>query len=460
MSTRPSVLVVGAGPVGLATAVELARRGAGVRIVDKDPLPTSESRAIAVNPRTLGLLEPCGATERVIAAGVRLRGLRVVSAGVTRAAIDVTRLPPPYNFMVTLPQNQTAEILAEVLRAQGVEVEHGVAATVVTTNPSGAEVTLEKPSGQEHVVVDWLVGADGAHSTVRKALGIGFPGEPYPFQWSLADIDLAGDAEEDRGELRLDVRAPILVRLPLGRGRHRLISNAPDLLDRVPASWAPGVVHWRNDFRVSHRQVDRLGRDRAWLIGDAAHIHSPAGGRGMNLGIEDGVTLAERIAAGDLGDWAARRHAKAAVVLRETDRMQRLATADGAFMRSVAPRVVGALLRVPALHDRLIRSVAGGGDPRCRAWTRYAIIMIASGGPDGPVASPKPGRRRHRATSREGKVGRRFAGRAFPSCSQRLRPAVSEGRVGSNRSDSCAEQIVEGGLDRLHSGDAGSWLAW
>lgn len=356
---EPNVLIVGAGPVGLATALELARRGARVRIVDRDPLPTRESRAIGVNPRTLELLAPSGATERMIAAGARLRGLRVVSAGAVHARIDLTRLPPPYNFVLILPQNQTAAILAELLALQGVCVEHGVAAGAVATDPAGAEVTLSGPAGEEQVRVDWLIGADGAHSTVRKSLGIGFAGEPYPFQWSLADIDLAGDAEGDRAELRLEVGAPILVRLPMGRGRHRLISNAPDLLTRVPASWNPGAVHWRNDFRVSFRQVDRLGQDRAWLIGDAAHIHSPVGGRGMNLGIEDGITLAERIMAGDLRDWAARRHAKATVVVRETDRMQRLATADGAFMRSVAPRVVGAVLKMPTLHDRLIRSVAG-----------------------------------------------------------------------------------------------------
>lgn len=359
MPTRPSVLIVGAGPVGLATAVELTRHGAAVRIIDKDPLPTRESRAIGINPRTLHLLEPSGATERLVAAGVRLRGLRIVSGGMTRAEIDLTRLPPPYNFVLALPQNETAAILAQLLSERGVTVEHGVTATGFATSPSGVDATLEGPSGGEHVTADWLVGADGAHSTIREVLGIGFAGEPYPFQWSLADIELAGDVEDDRGELRLEVGAPILVRLPLGRGRHRLISNAPDMLTRLPASWNPGTVHWRNDFRVSFRQVDRLGRDRAWLIGDAAHIHSPVGGRGMNLGIEDGVTLAERIAAGDLGDWAARRHAKATVVVRETDRMQRLATADGAFMRSMAPRVVGALLRVPALHDRLIRGVAG-----------------------------------------------------------------------------------------------------
>jgi 2-polyprenyl-6-methoxyphenol hydroxylase-like FAD-dependent oxidoreductase len=359
MPFHTPVLIIGAGPVGLSTAIECVRRGLPVRIVDQDAEATRESRAVAVNPRTLDLLEPSGAAERLVAAGVRLRGFRIVSEGVTRAVADASRLPHPFNFILALVQNETEAILAQVLAEKGVPVERGVTAVDVASRDSGAEATLDGPSGRERVACDWLVGADGAHSIVRKALGIDFPGEPYPFQWSLADVDLSGDVEEDRAELRLEVGAPILFRIPIGPGRHRLISNAPDLLERLPAAWSAGAVHWRSDFRVSHRQVERLGQGRAWLVGDAAHIHSPAGGRGMNLGIEDGVTLAERIAAGDLGDWPAERRAKAARVIRESDRMQRLATADGPLMRRVMPRLVGALLRVPALHDRFIKAMAG-----------------------------------------------------------------------------------------------------
>ncbi len=361
MTKSASVLVIGAGPVGLAAAIELHRRGIPARIVDQNPHAAKESRAVAVNPRTLELLEASGASERLIAAGVRLRGVRIIADGVTRAEVDATRMPHRYNFMLALPQDRTEAILAECLAERGVPVERGVSAFDVVPHADSARAVLAGPGGQETVEADWIIGADGAHSTVRKALDIGFPGAPYPFQWSLADVDLAGDAEPDRGELRLDRGRPVLIRLPIGPGRHRLIANGPDVLGLAPSSWSPGTIHWQSSFTVSHRRVQRLGEGRIRLIGDAAHIHSPAGGRGMNLGIEDAVTLVERIAAGTLGDWDARREAKARKTIRESDLMQRMATSDGVMARTVLPRLVGLALSVPFLHRRLLRSLGGFG---------------------------------------------------------------------------------------------------
>ena len=160
----------------------------------------------------------------------------------------------------------------------------------------------------------------------------------------MADVEL-GYAERDRGEMILDAHAPIVLRFPIGEGRHRILANGPDVLDRATARWKLGAVHWQSSYRVSHRQAERLGEGRVWLIGDAAHIHSPAGGRGMNLGIEDGVTLARRIATGSLGAWTSERYAKGKATIRESDVMQRVATADGTLARRIAPRLVGLVLR-------------------------------------------------------------------------------------------------------------------
>ncbi len=315
---RSHAIIVGAGPVGLATALELARLGKSVRVFAVEAAPTTESRATGVLPGTLDWLEPTGATERMIAAGMRLKGVRVVSGDKTRALIKATRLKHRFNFMLSLPQSRTEAILTSCLAERGVEVERGHRVTGITPLADGAEILVTNESGIQTVAADWLIGADGAHSTVRKTLAIGFPGEAYPFEWTLADVDL-GDAEADRGEMILDAHAPIVLRFPIGEGRHRILANGPDVLDRAPSRWKLGAVHWQSSYRVSHRQAERLGEGRIWLVGDAAHIHSPAGGRGMNLGIEDGVTLARRIAEGSLGDWATERHAKRTATIRESD---------------------------------------------------------------------------------------------------------------------------------------------
>lgn len=352
-----NVIIVGAGPVGLATALELTRLGQRVRILSADSGPTTESRATGVLPGTLDWLEPAGATERMIEAGIRLKGVRVVSGDKTRAVIDATRLKHRFNFMLSLPQSRTEAILTACLADRGVAVEYDRRATAICPLADGAEAVFSGAAKSETVTAGWLIGADGAHSTVRKALGIGFPGAAYQFEWTLADVDLA-DAEPDRGEMILDAHRPVLLRLPIGDGRHRILANGRDVLELAPARWKLGAVHWRSSYRVSHRQAERLGEGRVWLVGDAAHIHSPAGGRGMNLGIEDGVTLARRIAAGDVGDWPSQRHAKGAATIHESDAMQRIATADGAIARWLAPRVVGLMTLVPIVHDRLIARLA------------------------------------------------------------------------------------------------------
>lgn len=362
MTAKTSVLVVGAGPAGLSAALELTCLGVSVRIVDKVAAATKESRAVVVNLRSLALLDPVGVSERLIAAGVKLRGARIVVDGHVRVTVDATRLPPPRKYLLALAQNETERVLIECLLERGVAVERGVEVVDIVNGTDTATARAKTPKGEALFSADWIIGADGAHSTVRHCLGLEFPGAPYPFHWSLADVELLGDAEPDRAELRLDYHGPALVRAPLGHGRHRLISNAPDVLARAPESWKPGKVHWRSDFSVSHRMVKRRGQGRIWLVGDAAHIHSPAGGWGMNLGIEDAVTLAQTIAGNDdLAAWEATQQRHAARTVRTSDALQRLATSQGFIGRVLFPSVLGFLVRFPAIHDRFVRRAAGIG---------------------------------------------------------------------------------------------------
>jgi 2-polyprenyl-6-methoxyphenol hydroxylase-like FAD-dependent oxidoreductase len=274
------------------------------------------------------------------------------------AEVDATRIPHRFNFLLSLPQDRTERILIDVLREAGVAVEQSTAFSGIALEPDGARVRLTTKDGEKEERFAWVIGADGAHSAVRKALGIGFPGSPYPFEWSLADVDIDGPVEGDRGEIRLGAGRPVLIRLPIGPGRHRLIANGPDVLGGVPRDWRVTAEHWRSSFKVSHRQAESLGEGRVWIAGDAAHIHSPAGGRGMNLGIEDAATLAEAIASGGLGSWPERRRAKAAEVIRLSDALQGMATRDTWFGRRVLPRLLGLALRIPAVHAQALARMA------------------------------------------------------------------------------------------------------
>jgi 2-polyprenyl-6-methoxyphenol hydroxylase-like FAD-dependent oxidoreductase len=359
MANAERVLVVGAGPVGLSAALALSRSGFQVRIVDQAAEPSTESRAAVVNARTLELLDYFGVAADLIDAGVRLDGLKLVSGYSTLATIDMTRLKHPFNFILGIPQSETEAILDDHLAFEGIAVERGMRVSELYQDAARVNVTTTRGYDRHEESYDWVLGADGAHSTVRKALSLDFAGEAYPFQWSLADVDIDSGAAMDWGELRLDPGRPMLLRVPIADGRHRLISNVPNVLDLVPPSWLLGALHWSAEFTVSHRHVAAQGKGRVWLAGDAAHIHSPAGGRGMNLGIEDAVTFARFLHAGRVAEWATWRWRKAAAVLKESDRMQRFATADKGLMRRLGPKAAGVALKVAPLHRQLVTRTAG-----------------------------------------------------------------------------------------------------
>jgi 2-polyprenyl-6-methoxyphenol hydroxylase-like FAD-dependent oxidoreductase len=345
-------LVVGAGPVGLTMAAVLMRHGLRCRIVEKSAARTDKSKALVLWPRTLELLDRAAAVEPFLAAGLRVRGARIFANRERLAELTLDSIASPYAFALMLPQSETERLLDAHLGTLGGSVERTVALRDFSARADGVTARLQHPDGAtESVDAAWLIGCDGAHSAVRHGLGIDFAGEALPFDWLLADVRIDGPLELDR--LRLDWHARgILAFFPIGPDRFRVIADGgpaagntprdPSLADvqAVVDERGPGGlrVHdpvWLAGFRINERKVADYRHGRVFLAGDAAHIHSPAGGQGMNTGMQDAFNLAWKLAltqrghaVGDvlLDSYSRERSAVGDEVLRNAGAMTRLAT--------------------------------------------------------------------------------------------------------------------------------------
>jgi 2-polyprenyl-6-methoxyphenol hydroxylase-like FAD-dependent oxidoreductase len=347
------VLVVGAGPVGLTMAAELARYGVGVRIVDKAAQRTDKSKAIVLWSRTLELIDRMGCGAAFVDAGLKARGANIIAGATTIAHVGFEGLETPHPYALMLPQSDTERLLEQHLNSLGVEVERQVELTRFVADEDAVTAFLRRPDGREEKLdVDWMIGCDGAHSVVRHGLGMEFEGDALPSSWVLADIHLAGvPAPPDEMEIYWNAAGP-LVLLPITPGRYRLIADVTQteagehpseptleevqaLIDsRGPHGAKASAPVWLSTFRINERIVNGYRDGRVFLAGDAAHVHSPAGGQGMNTGMQDTVNLAWKLALvcrglGNpeplLGSYSAERHEVGRQVVGASGRLTMLA---------------------------------------------------------------------------------------------------------------------------------------
>jgi 2-polyprenyl-6-methoxyphenol hydroxylase-like FAD-dependent oxidoreductase len=354
-----TLLIVGAGPTGLTAAVELARRGVMPRIIDGKSSPLPLSRAVGINARSLTLLEASGVAERLLAEGVRVQRARIHDQARAIAELRLDRQDFKYNFMLCLPQDSTEAILLERFKELGGDVEFGVSLESLSRRDEKALVTLKHAGEQriEEAEYDTVLGADGAHSRVREAVKLPYVGIDLAGAWGIADVDSAAWPYDDQFCGFILPGGRVVVVIPIGKDRYRVVANRTKALELVPGGMAVDRLRREADFDIAVRQVPSYRQDSVFLAGDAAHCHSPVGGRGMNLGIADAVSFAGRLAADDLDGYSAERHAHGQAAIAASERGRRALTAQSRLGRLLVRSVIRTIGNATFLQKRLARLV-------------------------------------------------------------------------------------------------------
>lgn len=364
MTVAEKIVIVGAGPVGLAAGIELARRGILARIVDKKAGPVAESRALGVNARTLSLLEPCGATEHILSRGKRLHHFSYHVDGRTIATLSLDDFGGAFPPITVLPQSEVEAVLLEVLSSYGVSVEWQTNMLSLHQNDDGtSRLVLHTPRAEETVIRDIVIGADGARSAVRESAGLSFDGVAYDTEWGLADVHVRTDLSLE-GVNAFDLAPVTFVVIPIRDNLVRLVCSEPDIFAHVPREIEVLDTIWQSKFRIAHRQVKSYQSGGIFLAGDAAHVHSPLGARGMNLGIEDAAWLAWHIAQGTTERYTRDRLSVGRQVVGAADPATRLISSQTGLARFVRHTLLPSVIEIPPVRRRILHQMSGQAAPK------------------------------------------------------------------------------------------------
>ena len=390
---KTEVLIVGAGPTGLMLANQLARRGLRPLIVDRHPGPSLQTRALGVQARTLEIYAQMGLAERAIALGKRGNGAHMWSEGRHIAHVslsDAGSQQTPYPYILVLGQDDNERIMGEKLNELGVDVQWNTELLALEQHSSHVIATLRQANGETRKVeAAWVAGCDGARSAVRTLSGIDFPGAPYEHVFFVADVEATGSMAADEVNVYLWRKGFHLFFPMRGQDHWRIVGIVPPELREQPgldfAHVLPSVqgeaganlsikaCSWFSTYRIHHRAAARFRNRRCFVLGDAAHVHSPVGAQGMNTGLQDAYNLAWKLAlviegradASLLDSYEAERHPVAQRLLETTDRGFRLVVADsplaGIFRTKILARIAAFAVNRKRVQRLAFRTVSQTG---------------------------------------------------------------------------------------------------
>ncbi len=374
-SEQLPVMIVGAGPVGLTMALALTIAGVKFRIVDKAPQRSDKSKALGIHARTLELLESLGVVDTFLKIGKMVHATNIYCGEKKLVHFSLDEIQSPYPFALMVPQSETERILAEELAKRGVEIERAVEVIDFVQDQQSITSLLKDSSGKEEKVpARWLIGCDGAHSTVRHALNLKFEGTTYDEGFATIDCEVGWDKADD--ELYGFVSDEgIAFFFPIGGHRYRVVANVPmakvednltlEKMQEIVAQRCGKLIplsdpYWITYFTVNRRSVKEYRMERAFVCGDAAHVHSPVMGQGMNTGMQDALNLAWKIELVEKGiaseelltSYHDERHPIGQSLLKNTDAMTKLVTLRNPVAQQIRNHLAPLLANQEVLHER------------------------------------------------------------------------------------------------------------
>ena len=296
--TQKEILIVGAGPSGLSMAIFLHELGFQPTIIDKKTAISKYSKALGVNPRTLEIFEPYGITDNFLANGRKMTAINLWKGDRFIYKNDLSKVNHRFPFMLIQAQKESEEILLEEVQKRNIKIAYGTEFLSYQKVNTQYLVSL-KGQSNFNTTFDYIIGADGGRSSIRTQSGIPFKGYSYEEEWELYDIALTTNLSVDEGHIRLFPEGGMIM-IRLKKDIWRVAGNIKSLLNYLSKNTQTGTIHWASTFHIHHKVAQNLTKDNIAIIGDAAHLHSPVGARGMNLGIEDAYMASQLIKANNL----------------------------------------------------------------------------------------------------------------------------------------------------------------